>query len=214
MKESKSKKMSFSKQSASFAKMECESASLDSFSDEDDECEEISQAMSLSLACDSVIAPQSVSLSRLSEAAAPKTSSSSFLSNVFGFFGSSPSASASALPSSPSPSVAPSSAPAVFGQDALISLLMCQTFEGSFNDSAASLLTGLTAAQIRGSVPAGVEMSLWITLVVLSFLEHKASADRDQWEMNLRKAQKWIKSKVSDSSSLQQQAKSFVTSSC
>jgi len=91
---------------------------------------------------------------------------------------------------------------------------MCQTFEGSFNDSAASLLTGLTAAQIRGSVPAGVEMSLWITLVVLSFLEHKASADRDQWEMNLRKAQKWIKSKVSDSSSLQQQAKSFVTSSC
>jgi len=107
---------------------------------------------------------------------------------------------------------APAPVAAVFGQDALIALMMAQSFDGSFNDSAASLLTGLTAAQITSSLPSGVDAKVWLTLVVLAFLEHKASADRDQWEMNFRKAQKWIKSKTSDFVSLQQQAKTFVTS--
>eukprot|EP01096_Ripella_sp_DP13-Kostka_P016339 TRINITY_DN792_c0_g1_i5.p1 TRINITY_DN792_c0_g1~~TRINITY_DN792_c0_g1_i5.p1 ORF type:complete len:987 (+),score=500.90 TRINITY_DN792_c0_g1_i5:72-2963(+) len=111
----------------------------------------------------------------------------------------------------PAPSV-PVPAPAVFGQDALIALLLCQAFDGSFSDNALNLLSGLTSAKILAALPAGVDQKLWITLVVLAFLEEKASNDRDQWEMNVRKAQKWAKSKTSDFASLQQQAKTLVSS--
>eukprot|EP01096_Ripella_sp_DP13-Kostka_P016334 TRINITY_DN792_c0_g1_i12.p1 TRINITY_DN792_c0_g1~~TRINITY_DN792_c0_g1_i12.p1 ORF type:complete len:1013 (+),score=527.60 TRINITY_DN792_c0_g1_i12:72-3041(+) len=156
----------------------------------------------------------------------PSSGSSSFLSSISNFFGGSapppppavaagppPPPSASAAPAPARPSAGLGSSPGgVFGQDALIALLLCQSFEGSFTENAVNLLTGLSAAQIKGAVPAGVDMSLWITLVVLAFLEIKVSSFQEQWEMNQRKAQKWAKSKTSDFASLQQQAKTFVSS--
>lgn len=223
--------MSFSKSSAAAPRKEVErkkksaapsyNSQIDScFSaDYDDECESLN---SLSVKCEDLSSQSFQGFSYQAPPPAPSSGPSSFLSSVSNFFSGPPPPPpassgppppfASSAPAPPPPAGPGSSSGGVFGQDALIALLLCQSFEGSFTENAANLLTGLTAAKIKGAVPAGVDVSLWITLVVLAFLEIKVSSFQEQWEMNQRKAQKWAKSKTSDFVSLQQQAKTFVSS--
>lgn len=123
---------------------------------------------------------------------------------------SSPSVSSS-IASAPAPTPVPAPVIKKFSQDDLNALLLSQKFDGSFTETAADSMRGLTKEQIQGSNPEGVDFLVWLTAVVISYLNTSLRSERDQWILAEKKAQKWIQSKHSDLASLQALANSFVT---
>jgi hypothetical protein len=74
-------------------------------------------------------------------------------------------------------------------------LIKLQQFNGSWADAkavASACGIAFTAA------PAGVDASVWATLLAVSYLENKLGEFKDEWELVVDKARRWLDGKAAD----------------
>lgn len=76
----------------------------------------------------------------------------------------------------------------------VLALINLQDFDGSWSDDtfAAGLIMGLDDLQTHNACPDGADVGIWLTLLVIAFLQEKCAAEMGTWEMVVEKARAWV----------------------
>ncbi|MAD85570.1 MAG: hypothetical protein CL912_21630 [Deltaproteobacteria bacterium] len=111
-----------------------------------------------------------------------------------------------AVPSSPTPTQAPQFTVPESVADKVLALIELQDFDGfwaSDSDKHAFLIMGVMDID----APDGVDANVWLTLLVIKFLQKKCAEEEGTWELVVEKAKAWLdNSGIGDIAGLERKA--------